>query len=93
MKPTIGFVANDILKPVIGTGVNIVNTGVGVIGKGAEVVIDKGGQILDKGIGILDRGANAGINTWEKMMGTLASPFGMVSIAIVGLAVIMLLKR
>jgi len=57
------------------------------------VVIDKGGQILDKGIGILDRGANAGIDAWSGMMKNLTSPFGLVSIGIVGLAVIMLLRR
>ena len=93
LKPGINFIGNDVLKPTIGTGLNIINTGVGVIGKGAEVVIDKGGQILDKGIGILDRGANAGIDAWSGMMKSLTSPFGMATIAIVGVGVIMLLRR
>ena len=93
LKPTIGFVAKDVLKPTISTGLNVVNTGVNVIGKGAEVVIDKGGKIIDKGIDILDRGASATIDAWGGMMKTLTSPFGLLGIAIVGLAVIMLLKR
>ena len=93
LKPGINFIGNDVLKPTIGTGLNIINTGVGVIGKGAETIIDKGGQIIDRTLNVMEKGAGAGISTWEKMMGTLTSPFGMVSIGIVGVAVIMLLRR
>ena len=93
LKPGINFIGNEVAKPVIGTGLKIINTGVGVIGKGAEMGLDKAGQILDKGIGILERGADAGINTWEKMMGALTSPFGLVTIGVAGLALILLLKK